>query len=911
LVLVEGAAGIGKTRLLSAAAERARGSELGLLLARCSELEREFANGVVRQLFERSLAEASPGLRARLLAGSARHAAAAIAVGSVEPVSGGLDASVDAGAVVHGLYGLCANFAEEHPLLLVVDDAHWADAPSLRFLEYLARRLHELPIGLLVAARPNEPDSDQQLLARLASSAMVLRPRPLSREAVERLVTVGLGAPEAGFVDACSELTSGNPFLVGELVRSCAEEGVEARNAAVSRIRTLVPRTVARSVLVRMARLPESAVRVARAVAVLGGGAELRYAAPLAGVEEFTAAQAADLLCAIEVLVPGRPLRFAHPLLQAAVYTDIPAAERARAHEQAAELLRGDDAPPERLAIHLLAVERRADPELVQTLRTAARSAADRGGPDVAATYLRRALAEPPPLDWRAEVLLEAGTVEALAGDPAAPAHLAEALELTRDQPANVLAAVTLGRALLASDRPSDAVVAFERVLARIADDSDDVRLLLEGGALGAGMLDAVTAPTLAKRLRRLERDVNARPAVPFNALAVAAMHTAIANRDRKGAIELARRALSREGPLADAAGRAPFFYHACSALLFAEDYETVRPHLDAWLEDARERGAPQQFARCSCFLSWLAFLTGDVGASEAHARSALDAEAFHSQPLFRPMSLGRLIAALVERGELDSADGELERHAPQERSSFHYALFLHDRGTLRLAQTRAGEALEDLLECGRRLHKIGAISPSVTGWRSNAARAHLLLDQREQAIHLASEELALARAWGGPRALSAALRAAGLVEGGAPGIELLEQAAAITDRSPARLEHAHARAELGAALRRARHRVKAREQLRVAADLGLRCGATRLADTVRTDLLATGARPRRVMLSGVDALTPSEHRIATMASEGMSNREIAQALFLSPWTVKAHLAHIYQKLSIDSREHLATALER
>jgi DNA-binding CsgD family transcriptional regulator len=273
-------------------------------------------------------------------------------------------------------------------------------------------------------------------------------------------------------------------------------------------------------------------------------------------------------------------------------------------------------------------------------------------------------------------------------------------------------------------------------------------------------------------------------------------------------------------------------------------------------------------------------------------------------------MILGRLIAALVERGELDTADGELERHATPQRSSFHYALFLHDRGTLHLAQARADHALADLLECGRRLNTIGAISPSVAGWRSHAARAHLLLDQREQASRLASEELALARAWGGARTLAAALRAAGLVDGGAPGIELLEQAAAITDRSPARLEHAHARADLGAALRRDSHRVKAREQLRVAADLALRCGATRLADTARTDLLATGARPRRVELSGVEALTPSEHRIATMASHGMSNREIAQALFLSPWTVKAHLAHIYQKLTIDSREHLAAALE-
>jgi DNA-binding CsgD family transcriptional regulator len=199
--------------------------------------------------------------------------------------------------------------------------------------------------------------------------------------------------------------------------------------------------------------------------------------------------------------------------------------------------------------------------------------------------------------------------------------------------------------------------------------------------------------------------------------------------------------------------------------------------------------------------------------------------------------------------------------------------------------------------------------NPAFLAWRSQAALALLRLGEQDEARRLAGEELELSRIWGAPRALGAALRAAGLVEGGERGLALLQEAVGVLTDSPAKLEHAKARTELGAALRRANHRSEAREQLRRAVELATICGATPLAERAETELRATGARPRRIALSGIEALTPSERRVAQRAVEGATNREIAQTLFVTPKTVEVHLSSVYRKLGISSRSQLPAAL--
>jgi DNA-binding CsgD family transcriptional regulator len=232
----------------------------------------------------------------------------------------------------------------------------------------------------------------------------------------------------------------------------------------------------------------------------------------------------------------------------------------------------------------------------------------------------------------------------------------------------------------------------------------------------------------------------------------------------------------------------------------------------------------------------------------------------------------------------------------------------LNARGHLWLAAGNGAAALADFEQLQRRDEQSGLHTPAIPS-RAPQALAHLQLGDRDSARVRAAEELEQARDWGTPSALGYALRTAGLVAGGDDGIDLLREAAAAVENSPARLEHARSLTELGAALRRAGHRRDARGPLREGLDVADRCGALRLAGRAREELLATGARPRRAALRGRDALTPSERRVAQLAADGLGNREIAQALFVTLRTVEGHLTQSYMKLGIGSREELAGAL--
>jgi DNA-binding CsgD family transcriptional regulator len=186
---------------------------------------------------------------------------------------------------------------------------------------------------------------------------------------------------------------------------------------------------------------------------------------------------------------------------------------------------------------------------------------------------------------------------------------------------------------------------------------------------------------------------------------------------------------------------------------------------------------------------------------------------------------------------------------------------------------------------------------------------ALMSLGERDEAIRIAFQEVELARRFQVPRELGIALRAAGLAEGGDRGVELLAEAVQVLESSPAVLEHARALADLGAALRRRGQRSNAREPLRRALELAQRCGATALVERAHAELLATGARPRRAVVTGLEALTASERRVAEMAAEGLTNREIAQALFVTEKTIEWHLGQTYRKLEIGSRSELPRVL--
>lgn len=337
-------------------------------------------------------------------------------------------------AVLHGLYWLVANIAERGPTVLAIDDAHWADGPSLRFVGFLSRRLEGMGVLVVLASRRDEPGAQAALLRGVCQEADVrpIQPRLLSHEAVERIVRMRLGETSSeDLCAACHDATGGNPFLLGELLLELHEEKLARGFVAPAAVTRVGPQSVASTVLGRLGRLAEAATSLAQAVAILGERVDLGHAGALAGLEREVASSAADLLVSASILERGRPLAFVHPIVRTAIYEDISPAERSRAHARAARLLSDDGAALEAVALQLLATEPAQDRWVLQTLRQAACAALERGAPEIAVRYLSRALDEA--RHERVEVLVELGSAEARAADPAARAHLTAALEHAGD----------------------------------------------------------------------------------------------------------------------------------------------------------------------------------------------------------------------------------------------------------------------------------------------------------------------------------------------------------------------------------------------------------------------------------------------------------------------------------------------
>jgi DNA-binding CsgD family transcriptional regulator len=911
-VVVEGPAGIGKSAVLAAARVAADDGSTRFLRARGAELERDFAFGVVRQLFEPMLHEASTAERDDLLQGPARLAARVLGLpGALEDGEAPAAAPDASFTVLHGLYWLCANVAADQLVVLSVDDAHWADTSSLRFLTYLLPRLEELSIALLVATRPEAEAEEAHLLATLTADARadVVHPAPLTEVAVGRLVERRLGtAPDAAFTAACHRATGGVPFLVRELVEALSLEGLAPDARAAARVESVGAGTARRWIQLRLARLPAPAARLARAVAVLER-AQLPRAAALAELDAAEAAEAADTLVAAGILEPERPLAFVHPLVRAGVYEELAVAERSLAHRRAAELMDDDPAGEERAAEHLLATEPAGDATIARRLVEAARTAARRGAPESAAVLLRRALAEPPPAAERAGLLLELGIAEATAGQAAGEEHLREALDAAGDDAGLALGAtLVLAHALGRAERIEDAVAVVDRTAARLRTRDEQTAEQLEALAMMAGMLDVSTAPALDARLKAMRRRADADGATR-EVLAAAAMRAVATNEPAEVGIALARRAFAASPRMVPAPTDLPWFVQATIALVWADAFDEATGPIEAGLVESRATGDSALFATSMTWRAWLLLRRGDLQGAAGDARTVLEASDLPAPRLYRTVAAGVLVTALTDQGDLDGAEEALASTAREPARAHSGAMLLLARGRLRAAQRRYDLALADMRAGGDIAVRIGAISPSSLAWRSEAALVHLALGQRERAEGLAREELELARAFGAPRTLGVALRAAGVVAGGAEGEDLLREGATALESAGATLESARALVDLGALLRRANRRVDARDPLREGLDVAHRAGAVPLADQAEIELRATGAKPRRARLMGVEALTASERRVAELAADGMTNREIAQALFVTARTVEGHLTRTFQKLDLRSRDDLRGAL--
>jgi len=904
---IEAAAGLGKTSLVAEARAHASEAGLSVLAGRATELEQDFPFALVRQLFATEVAGLSEEERGRIFEG------ADAARGAL-----GLEADDerrhDAFAVLHALYWVTAALAERKPLLLAIDDAHSADAASLDYLGFLLPRLEELPALLVVTGRPDEPDPSGGF-RRIMADAFVrhLTLAPFSAEATTALLDEELGAePAPPFAAACFEVSGGNPFLLRELSRAVVQRGMEPRAENAERVRDLVPERVAHTVMARIDRLPPEAGAIARSLAVLGDGSDLRRVAEFAGVDSAEAVSAADALRASAILEPGSSMRFVHPLVCSAVYSDIPAGERGRQHAEAAAHLRRADASPEEIATQLLAAEERGDAGAVETLVEAGERALAAGAPRSAIAYLTRALREPAPPGFRAPVLepLIAAIVRTADRETFVAIEQQLRAEMERDPALRSRWAITMTMALAIGGRFEDAASLIAEAIEVAKAQGDSGQAFILGAQLNtlAALVPSVTEVDLSPFEGEIEPDSAAgRLAASLEA------RSAVAGGNAREAADAAARAFGRDAVIFDEEPELVAAVQTVLMLIAADEVAVARRTVTRAIAIAHEHGAVLTLVRAWMLSAVVAWGEGDLVRAEPEMRQAMAlARAAGSAPLALSITPA-LIEILVERDEIEAAEGELETIGMADSpipAGPMFTLLFFARGHLRLERGEFDHALEDFsrLSYDRESWDFGHLTVSLAG--PLTGRALRACNEVGRVRQLVQTMEPLARRWESPSTTAHMLRTRAAANEGQEAIDDLEAAAATLEGSPRRLERINALLDLGQALRREGRRVDARPPLRSALQLARQCGAARAAKRAHEELQATGEKVRSYAPIGVESLTPSERRVAELAASGMTNRQIAQSLFVTVKTVEAHLSAAYDKLDISSRRQLPEALE-
>jgi DNA-binding CsgD family transcriptional regulator len=896
VVVLEGPAGIGKTALVRLAGELAAEQDLRSLRATGSELETGFPFGVARQLLERALDELSERDRTRSLWGTAALAARVL---SVDPRISAERTGLP--AAVHALFRLTTNLTRDQPTLITVDDAHWADATSLQFLHYLARRISDSPTALLIATRPVASPPGSSLLSALLAvdDVLLIRPNPLSTHAVAELARLALGVePAPEFVKSCADATGGNAFLLTELLRALARDGTRPSTTAAEQIDKTAAEAVGDRISGWLGSLPDSGIAIVRSLAVLGE-AELPLLAQHAGVTVEMARDVCERLDQAALLDDSDRLRFAHPLVARAVASTASAVERSAEHLKAARLLLEVGAPLDACAVHLLVTRPAADEWVVSVLVDAAAAATARGAPAEAIGYLQRALAEPAPPPLRAELTLELGAAQLRIHQTAdAQTTLRRGLELEPLPEIRSAMATVLSQACFLAGDPDAALDVLEH---ERASEHDERRLrVLDGNAIALGLLDPQRSELMRTRLHRYRQMAESEGLREPTLNALAGAEIVLGAGPGATGIALIRQAF--------AAGLTAFDEHTFTygwaiCALDAHDLSSEAiVHLDHALAQARPRADAATTAYLLSYRAHLALRLGRLAEAEADGRGACELLArVEDDPSF-PLAL---LDVLVERAAPEEAWELYQRQEPKgtlQRSAMVELV----GGRVAAAVGRDAEALPMLLRAGEQLDAMAFRHPQFAPWRALAAPLADELGDRELAIRLAAELSELANRTGAPTAIAQALRVHGRLHGD---FGALSQSAQVAGGTHDLLEYARSLTELGVAQAASGLRVQSRETLRSAFATAHEAGALTLAARARAELIAAGGRPRRAALKGVDALTPTELQVARLAAEGQSNRDIADGLFVSLKTVEQHLARTYAKLEIPGRGELSAAL--
>lgn len=898
LVLIEGQAGIGKSRLLLEMRRMAEDAGFAVVIARGYEFERDYAFGMLRQLIGNAQRDESEG-DVRSNADAADELMAAF--GSEE------GEAANTFTIFEGCYWATVRAAESVPILIAIDDLQWCDRPSLEYLAYLARRIESLPIVIAATVRPADSSAGAAAVRELMSDPgrLSVTPRPLGADAAAAMVTERLRAegPDQRFVNELVTITGGNPLLIDELLKELQAEGVEPSAGNVERLLELGPRAASRSVLLRLARLDDNCAAVARALTIFGEGASDALLAEFLELSEEDIAAAIAQNVHAEIFRPEQPLGFVHPLVREAIYRDIPAGERELDHLKAARQLDASGASSERVAAQLINVPPRGDEWVFAKLRHAGGIALSRHIVSSAVAYLERAVAEPPPRSERADAIRDLALAQALANSPAAPDNLIEAWDLNEDSIQRGFLAAAALRVLGLAQRNTEGVDLATRTLAQLGDEHEALRQRVENGLLSVSLMDPAVRP-FSMLAPVLEDPADLGETVEARMYDGATCYGKMLRNDPADeCVPIALRAVKDDSLFDFDNGGFPMI-GVMVTLAVADDARALEVCDRSLAAAGRGSSALYVPAVARGFKGWALTLRGDLqGAFEVLELAKADIELFDLLLGYTQIA-AMLTLACVEQGDLERAERELAFGEPYLVPGTQRIVWLGAKLHLLVEQGKNDQALQiaELIETAEMDEMIE--NPAWLPWRSLKAEALDGLDRTKEALELAEAEVEAARRWGAPKALGRALRVRGQLKR-RKGMADIEEAVAVLENSPAVLEYGWTLAALGTALRHERKGVEAREPLGQALNIAVRTGAMGLEKHVRDELAASGAAPRATDFQGMGALTPSEKRVAGLAVEGKTNREIAQTLFVTPKTIEVHLSNVYKKLDVKSRREL------
>ena len=876
-----GEPGIGKTALLEHAAECAR----GMRILRCRGIESET---VIPFAGLAELLGPALGALDRIPQPQAAALSGALALGPA--------GARDRFAIGAATLSLLSASAEDGPLALLVDDAHWLDRPSAETLLFAARRLLADPIALVLTVREGEPsllDGADLRTLRIAGldraqAAELLAGAPVSRETLERL----------------HQASGGNPLALLELAPE-----LERLRALPGEAPVPISASIATAFLHRFGKLPEPT----RRVLVLAAASDpcdpvvlARAAAQIGlGVDDLAAAETAGL-----VAVGQRKIEFTHPLARAAMYAGAAAPERRAAHAALAAAL--PDRDVDRRAWHLAAASVGADDQACAALELAGERARERSAYAVAADAFERAAGLSSAEDRRDELLLAAAEAAWMAGDAQRTLAL---LDDAGAHPPTTASAARIdhlrGQVALRRGPLADGYPLIVGAAARVADSDPELAVTMLAEAVYGCFYTGDTPAMMraAERAVALAEQAGS-PRARFFAAMARGMALIVGGRGEAGAASARVAVEILEGSV-ELRDDPALLAWAALGPLWLREAGTGRGLIERASAQARDQAALGALPHVLHLLARDQATTDQWAAAEASYDEAI--------------RLGRETGQRVEVAAALAGLAWLEAHQGREAACREHAAeaaglcdelgvglygvwAIQALGDLELALGRPAEAIQSYRDqlAAMRVHGIADVDLSPA---PELVEALLRIGGDAEAAALTAEFQEQATAKAQPWALARAARCRGLLVDAADVESTFEEGLLLHEQTPDAFETARTRLAYGARLRRARRRIRAREELRTAVEVFAQLGAAPWRDQAEAELAATGETSRRRDVSTLDELTPQELRIARLLAGGKTTREAAAAIFVSPKTVEYHLAHVYSKLGINSREKLVEAL--